>query len=589
MLKAWGLRRQGVTQRLAVSGPARIESLENRQMLHGGVDHAHTDMPLASEVVLPVVTSLTLMNASSQAEIGIIQDEATLNLDVTGTQLNFRADTSFDTGSVRFVLDGVERIETMKPYAALGDVAGKFNAWTPIAGAHQILVTPYTGAGATGLAGETVQIDFTVTGPTPAPVVPAVAQLKLINAATDQVIGDLTNNMVLDLAKLGNQLNVRADTSPETVGSVAFVLDGKTINIDHVAPYALGGHEGEDYLPWTPTVGRHTLTVIPFDSPGGTGTPGLSKTVTFTVGLNTTPSSVSWKTMAPSPIGRAESVGVAANGKLYVMGGFYLQGSAIKAYARCDVFDPAANTWTRIADMPEPFTHASGTFDGRSIWFVGGYVGNHPGGGTTRVWKYDTVANKWSRGPDLPVARGAGASAMVGRTIYFFGGMNQSRTADTTDHFALNLDNQGAGWVRKASLLKARNHVSAAALDGKVYVIGGQRSQEQGQVAYNNVERYDPATNRWTPVANLPAVRSHTTGGTFTMDGRIIVVGGESKFVTTHREIFAYEPTANKWSLLGLLPAQRSTTVAGVIDGKIVVATGNNPNPTVNTWIGTVS
>lgn len=300
---------------------------------------------------------------------------------------------------------------------------------------------------------------------------------------------------------------------------------------------------------------------------------------------------ITWQTLAPSPITRAESVGTVVNGKLYVMGGFHglIKPNHYIAQARCDVFDPATNTWTRIADMPEPFTHSQAAVDGTTMWFVGAYVGNHPGPGTTHVWKYDTATNVWSRGPDLPVARGAGASAIVGRELHFFGGMNKTRTIDEADQYVLNLDDVAAGWTKLASMPTARNHVSAAAVNGQIYVIGGQTQQEEQAKVFSVVEKYDPGTDTWSKVASLPAPRSHVSEGTFVLDGKIIVVGGETGYEQQQKTIFSYDPATDTWSTIGELPAVRSTTVSGIINGdQILTATGNSPNGTDTCWLGTL-
>lgn len=295
--------------------------------------------------------------------------------------------------------------------------------------------------------------------------------------------------------------------------------------------------------------------------------------------------------MTPNPVSRAEAVGNVVNGKLYVMGGFNgkVAGTVDEyiAIKRGDVYNPATNRWTRIADMPEAFTHATGVVVGNQIWFVGGYGGNHPGKSITRVWKYDTVSNSWSRGPDLPLARGAGGAALIGNTIYFVGGMDRDRINDRGNLWALDLNNQGRGWVAKASMPTARNHLSVVALHGKLYAISGQLNQEQNQVALRHVEVYDPVTNTWSRKADIPAPRSHVTSAVFTLGGRIVVVGGEHGFNLVNRSIYAYDPDDNQWSSMGLLPAARSTMVAGALpDGRIIASTGNSPTSTTTTWIG---
>jgi N-acetylneuraminic acid mutarotase len=318
---------------------------------------------------------------------------------------------------------------------------------------------------------------------------------------------------------------------------------------------------------------------------------GSSSTVVPNTGF---PTSITWTTGASSPIVRAEAVGGMVNGILYVFGGFNNEGSdttSIPLQSECDSYNPATNTWTRLVSFPEPFTHSQEVIVGTNIWFCGGYIGNHPGPGTTHVWIYNTLNDSWSRGPDLPQARGAGAAALVGNTIYFTGGMDITRTIDENTTWGLDLTNQSAGWVQMANLPNGRNHVAAASLGGYLYVIGGQHGQEDGQAAQNEVDRYDPTSNSWTVMASLPvnAGKSHITEGTLVYDGRIIVIGGETGYNDPQRYIVDYDPTTNTWSQLGLLPAARSTVVAGIVNGQLVVTTGNSPDATNTTWIGTLS
>lgn len=119
-----------------------------------------------------------------------------------------------------------------------------------------------------------------------------VATFTLFDATTDRPIAGydpLPNGATLDLAALPSRaLNVRANTDPTRVGSVRFGLDANaSFRVESVFPYVLAGDRTSggvtDYLPWTPTVGTHTLTATPFTGSGATGTAGTPLQVTFTV------------------------------------------------------------------------------------------------------------------------------------------------------------------------------------------------------------------------------------------------------------------------------------------------------------------
>jgi CubicO group peptidase (beta-lactamase class C family) len=112
-----------------------------------------------------------------------------------------------------------------------------------------------------------------------------VTALTLIDSNTDQPILTLTNGMTITLANLATRnLNIRAVTSPSTVGSVRFGLDGNSnYRTETASPYALAGDDAGNYRAWTPALGAHTLKATPYTGSSGTGTAGTSLTVGFTV------------------------------------------------------------------------------------------------------------------------------------------------------------------------------------------------------------------------------------------------------------------------------------------------------------------
>ena len=113
----------------------------------------------------------------------------------------------------------------------------------------------------------------------------AVTRFVLVNADSDADIGPLNDGDTIYMGLLDTaNLNVRAVTTPATVGSVRFALDGNAnFRTESVAPYALAGDSGGNYNPWTPAFGAHVLTATPFTGSGAGGTAGAGLTVRFTV------------------------------------------------------------------------------------------------------------------------------------------------------------------------------------------------------------------------------------------------------------------------------------------------------------------
>ncbi len=149
---------------------------------------------------------------------------------------------------------------------------------------------------------------------------------------------------------------------------------------------------------------------------------------------------------------------------------------------------------------------------------------------------------------------------------------------------------QGAGggaWRAAADLPNPRNHIGGAALGGKLYAVGGQRLGDEVSGNQVSVGVYDPDTDRWEAVADLPVPLGHISAATFAYRGRLMVVMGTTQGRKKTPEILAYDPAADRWDILTSMPGARSATVAGVIGDELVLSTGTVAGgPLDTTWVG---
>lgn len=87
------------------------------------------------------------------------------------------------------------------------------------------------------------------------------------------------------------------------------------------------------------------------------------------------PINTTWQnTLAPMPIPRNHVSSVVLGGKIYALGGQFSHDCGGVDQVYCHVYDPVANTWTRLTDIPSPRSHTEmGCFavDGK-IYLVGG-------------------------------------------------------------------------------------------------------------------------------------------------------------------------------------------------------------------------
>lgn len=207
-----------------------------------------------------------------------------------------------------------------------------------------------------------------------------------------------------------------------------------------------------------------------------------------------------------------------------------------------------------------------------------------------------------------PLPWAAMGTAFLGRTLHIFGGfiIGACNRDQDTHHFTLDVDewladpSKPAKWKDvSAPLPTKRNHFSTVVLGGRIYAIGGQFGHDCGggeDQTYCHV--YDPSNNSWTALPSLPAPRSHTEGSAFAMDGKIYIAGGQGSTGTNSNLVTVFDPAANNgagaWKDdAGLtLPFKFETLSAKVVDNSFIISHGGQPrynNPRAATYTKTIS
>jgi len=209
--------------------------------------------------------------------------------------------------------------------------------------------------------------------------------------------------------------------------------------------------------------------------------------------------------------------------------------------------------WSLAASMPLARSeHAVAELDGK-IWVLGGYPpGRLP---SNLVQIYDPAANRWSLGPRLPQPIHHMMAAAVGGRLYVIGGEIDGASTGRPEIFvAHNMVHDPAvgGWVQRAPMPTPRSGGGKAVLGGKIYVAGGR---PPGGSAF---EVYDPATDRWEKLPDLPTQRNHLAMAA--VGGKIIVAGGRfgpGAGAERTDVVEIYDPKTRRWTRGAPLPAPR--------------------------------
>lgn len=217
------------------------------------------------------------------------------------------------------------------------------------------------------------------------------------------------------------------------------------------------------------------------------------------------------------------------DGIIYAIGGgldsSYLTTSTVEAY------NPTTDTWTTLADMPTPRAYVSTTVVDGIIYAMGGIQEPGPRSnfeGVPAVEAYDPATNTWTALADILTPRAGLHASVVNGKIYAMGGAVDinSPGLPTVEVY----DPATNTWATKADMLTPRVILATSVVEGIIYAIGGTlESSGSTWPAISTAEAYNPATDTWTALADMPTARAWI--GTSVVDGIIYVIGGAERFL----------------------------------------------------------
>lgn len=242
-----------------------------------------------------------------------------------------------------------------------------------------------------------------------------------------------------------------------------------------------------------------------------------------------------WDPLEPAPVAWSHANFAAVSTTLYLLGGH--EGVDFVARGESWALDTAlpGATWRPLAPMPAGLERggAAVVVSPPHIFLLGGASSTEA---VTTCLDYNLTTDTWTSLPDLPAPRShAAAMRMVDGTLLVAGGL---ATLDATQPYGdvLELGQGASTWEPRAGRMEVpRGGCAFGDIFGQLVCAGG----EAGGAALGVTESYDPLTDTWMRLPDMPARRAGARGAV--IGGRLHVVGGAARLV--------FEPTSTVYVL----------------------------------------
>jgi len=205
------------------------------------------------------------------------------------------------------------------------------------------------------------------------------------------------------------------------------------------------------------------------------------------------------------------------------------------------------------------------------------------------VLVFDTKSTTCKDGVEMGTARFLPAAAALAGKVYVVGGNHFGKTNAAIT--AEVLDPQSGRWSAVAPMHTAREWSAAGALQGRLYAIGSSKERDS-----QSVEAFDPHTNTWAVVA--PMLTGRAAAAAAVLGDQLYVAGGRAKSGAASSVLSTvefYDPTSNSWAPAVPMHGQRSFFGMAALCAKLYAAGGADGDdnaqrsveafdPKTNTW-----
>jgi len=283
--------------------------------------------------------------------------------------------------------------------------------------------------------------------------------------------------------------------------------------------------------------------------------------------LNTTAGTWDYAADCPSPLGRPNGCGAVSNGKMYIIGGDQFNSAIIKLV---DVYDPVEDMWVD----PNPFFPAYYSYN-PAVYAVNGKIYSVGGAWSAvgdKAWELDpSAAMAVQKSAMAIVPRYAGVSGFYNDKIVMAEGSdadgNVTGTAEIYDPMA-DTFTAISGTDPTPTVFGA-----GAVVNGKLYVFGGAVDQ----VDSNKTRILDIASGAWTTGPNMPVAMEQLSATA--LNGKIYIVGGydASSDNNVHDEIIIFDPAAGAFTMGPVTPYPVIGAALTTYGNYVVVDSGSTP------------
>ena len=285
---------------------------------------------------------------------------------------------------------------------------------------------------------------------------------------------------------------------------------------------------------------------------------------------------------------RDQFTGGVINGEIYVFGGNgNPDGFNLKT---TEMFDPSTHIWTFKSSNEnnggQGVEELTGAVFNNRLYVFGAWGGGNPYGVFNFVQEYDPATDIWTPKASKPTTVSGAPAVVYNGEIFVFGGQYANDTGTDVWYDVVEAYNPTSNtWRAVTNMPYTLGMMSVSIIGTKAYVIGGLDLNTNNIL--QNVIAYDFESNQWTTsgLGTIPTPRAfYYSSSAPVIDNKIFLIGGAISNVgwtitgqddaSITNDVLIYDPSSQSFSSGPFLPQATDSLLALSINNSIYVIGG---------------
>ena len=278
-----------------------------------------------------------------------------------------------------------------------------------------------------------------------------------------------------------------------------------------------------------------------------------------------------WKTLPQSMRSkRSACVSAVANGRLFVFGGVSHRDSTYDVLSSAEVYNPRTGMWEDIPPMSKKRHGCAAAVVNEHIYIIGGCGAVRDGreDALPLTVVYDVRNSKWSTVPaSMSTPRSHMSATAIEEKIYVVGGLDDDCVVLSSVEC---YDTRTKGWTSILSMTTKRCSCATAAVGRHLYVFGGFSGISQ----LSSVEQYDVDSKVWKSLPPMRVIYGFCVAAV--VEDKIYVCGGKAATLSIPTTGEVFDTRSETWAPLPDMKLQLRYCTAAALDRKVFVIGGRS-------------